>query len=86
MSQTEIKVRSVWHGKVGIHSKYYEQAVQDKVGLTIKCNNEYMFLEAEQVAKPISKSKEMFRDNYDKSFYYLVYYKWKPTLGQQKLL
>lgn len=86
MGAIEIKVRSVWQGKIGVHSKYYEEAVKKKVGLTIQCDNEYMFLTPEQVEKPVAQSKELFRDSYNKTFYRLVYYRWKPTLGQQKLL
>lgn len=82
----KIKARSIWHGKVGIHSKYFEKAIQENLGMEIHYQNEYMVMSPEQVSSTKERSKETFTDKFKGTSYYLVYYKWKPNVVQGTLL
>lgn len=84
--EIKIRVKSIWHGKVGIHNKYFERAIKEKAGFQIQHGNDFMILSPEQVEQTKERSKETFHDKFKGTNYYLVYYKWKPTVAQGTLL
>ena len=83
----QLRVRSIWNGKIGIRDKYVNQALREKQGLEITCQGEFMIIPVEEVEGKITgKSKEHFKDKFSEEWHYLIYYNWKANDKQGKLI
>lgn len=83
-----IKIKSLWHGQIGVHQKFIKEAVKSKRDLVFVHKDEKMLILAEDIRGAIKGiSQETFRDKYKNELYKLVYFDWKPNQPkQQKLL
>lgn len=79
-SMIEIKVKSIWQGKVGVRDKYVEEALKDNEGLAIKHEGKVMTIPNEKIAGlVVGKSEQPFKDRfYPYTPHYLIYFLWKP--------
>lgn len=75
-----VKVKTIWHGKVGIHQKYIQKAKENRESLEFKHGIEFMVIPHEEIdSKLIGKSEKPFIDKYNNEIYYLFYFNWLPT-------
>lgn len=83
-----LRVKTIWQGKVGVNEKYIKRALDNKEGLCIKNKDEYMEIQANEVKeKIVGKSENRFEDRFGNGpDYYLYYFSWKPTISQGTLL
>jgi hypothetical protein len=82
----EVKVRTIWHGKVGIPQKYVYQAEEQKQDLMISKGEDVMILKFDKIEKLIKgRSDNSFKDKFGGEDYYLVYFDWRPDTIQQGL-
>lgn len=79
------KIKSIWHGKVAIHEKYFNEAKATKQGLELWYQGELMEVPFEKLSTG-KVSKEVYRDRHSGTFYKLIYFPWKPQVKQKKLL
>ena len=82
----EVKVKTVWQGKVALREKYVHQALETGKGIRISVGDAYMHIPGDEVKKRIvAKSEESFYDKFSKERHFLIYFDWKPV-KQQTLL
>jgi hypothetical protein len=82
----EIRVRTIWNGKVAIPEKYAFQAEDSKQDLMISKGEDVMILKFDMIKKLIKgRSENSFKDKFGGEDYYLVYFDWKPDTIQQGL-
>ena len=82
----EIKVKTIWHGKVAIPEKYAFQAEDSKQDLMISKGDDVMIIKHEKMRKSIKgRSENSFKDKFGDEEYYLVYFEWRPDTIQQVL-
>ena len=85
----EVRVKTIWMGKIAIRDKYFFLAKTKKEDLLIKVDKDGMkipFAELEDrvVARSERPVIDKFSDNND--LHYLIYFDWEPTNEQAKLL
>lgn len=83
-----IKIKSLWHGQIGVHQKFVKDAIINNKPLDFKYKDERMVIQPENIKKSVRGiSEESFRDRFKNELYKLVYFDWKPDKDpQQKLL
>ena len=82
----KVKIKTIWHGKVGIRDKYVEKARREKDDICIVKGNDMMIVPFEKIGEAIvGKSEFPMKDRYSKENHYLLYFHWRPTTVQQKL-
>ncbi|GAF67547.1 unnamed protein product [marine sediment metagenome] len=80
-------VKSIFVGKVGIPQKYVENAIERKEDLCLVHQAETMIIPWEQLEKKGTVGDEVFLDKFnDGKYYRLIYFKWKPSIIQKKLI
>lgn len=73
----DIRVETIWQGKVGVRDKYVDQAIREFKGLHISHGNETMKIPPEKVKSMILfKSKTPLFDKFSKAEHFLYYYFW----------
>jgi len=81
-----IKIKSIWQGRVGIRDRYIAQARKEKDDICIIKGNDIMIVPFTNLDEAIvGKSEFQFKDRYSKESHYLIYLNWKPTTLQKKL-
>lgn len=79
----EVRVNTIWQGKVGIRDRYIKEAQETEQGLTIVHREERMAIPFHQLKELIvGKSERPFTDRYGKDPHYLIYFNWKPEAKQ----
>jgi len=82
-----VKARSLFKNRVGIRDKYVNEAMNSNDDLRIVYLNEEMIIPHDDIAfEIVARSKEAFPDQFSNEFHYLVYFRWKPTTYQKKLI
>lgn len=73
---------------MGINEKYLKEAKEKKLGIVFLHGEDEMTLQYGTIAgKIVAKSEKPFRDRYNKTPpYYLYYFQWKPDLKMQESL
>lgn len=84
----EIRVNTLWQGKVAIRQGVAEEALKRNEGLLIRHKDESMAIPADKLKTLVAgKSEERFKDYYGKRRpEHLVYFVWRPTVKQGALL
>ena len=85
----EVKVKSIWQGKIAIREKYYWLAKTKKEDILIQVGSDIMIIPfAELDSRIVAKSVKPVQDKFSNTneVHYLLYYDWKPTEIQEKLL
>lgn len=84
----EIRIKTLWQGKVGVREQFVKEALQLKQGLLIRHGKDSMAIPADKVKEMIDgKSGMRFMDQFGlKKPEYLIYYVWKPTVKQGVLV
>ena len=81
-----LKIKSIWQGKVGIRDKYVNQALKGQHDICLTKGNDIMILPyADIQGLIVGKSEFPMRDRYSRESHYLIYFNWKPTTIQKKL-
>jgi len=81
-----IKIKSVWQGKVGIRDKYILQAEKTKEDICLQKDSDVMLIPFLHLAEAIvGRSEYPVRDKYSNESHYLCYFDWTPTTLQKKL-
>lgn len=74
-----IKVRTIWQGKVGIHPKFLDECLEKKDDLCIEHEGDFMQIKFSDLPKKlVGKSKETFLDKFSQQPYQIYYFKWSP--------
>lgn len=88
----EKKVKSVWHGKIGIHEKYLKQAREEQSGILLNYSgiqeqfiNQQMFIPFEELDEG-KVGEDTFPERHGGGSYHLVYFKWENNRFQPSLL
>ena len=79
-------VKTLFIGKVGIHQKYIQAAVQRKEDLCLKYEEESMIIPWQEVEKKGKIGDEVHLDKFNGNYYRLVYFNWRPSIVQKKLI
>lgn len=84
----EVRVKTLWQGKVGIREQFVTEALRLNSGLLIRHKKDSMPIPADKVKEMIdSYSTERFKDFYgQRKPERLIYYAWKPLVKQGALL
>lgn len=79
----EVKVKTIWQGKVALREKYVHQALDTGQGLRIKQGDAFMDIQNDKIKESIAaRSEESFYDKFSKERHFLVYFNWKPIKEQ----
>ena len=82
----EVKVKTIYKGLIGIRDKYVDKAIKNKELLKINHEREAMVIPYQEIQKKIvGKSEFSFKDKFSNQYHYLIYFKWKPRIGQKSL-
>jgi len=83
-----IKIKSIWQGKVGIRDKYIVDAFTNKKGLYLTYKDDFMIIPYEEIDRKLITPRipVMVKDNYSGDVHQLFYFKWKPNKSQLELL
>lgn len=83
-----LKIKSLWHGQIGVHQKYVKDALKAGVGMKFFFNREEMTIAKNDLRGAVKGiSAEKFQDRFSGETYHLVYFTWKPDPKKQlKLL
>ena len=82
----EVKVKTLWENKAGINQKYADEAVAKTESLVIIYRGDTMEIPADEVISKIISRSGPYPNRFGPGTYYLVYYLWKPTAVQPKML
>ena len=83
----EVKVKSTWHGKVGINANYLFNAKKKRENIVLVHGDGKMVIPFDRCYElSCARSEGTFKDKYGRNPYYLYYYNWKPEIEQAKLL
>jgi len=83
----KIRVRTKWKHRVGIRDRYVKQALNNKEDLLIYYYYDSMLIPYDEIEKKIiGRSKKPIPDYYSDEKHFLIYFVWKPSLFQKKLL
>jgi hypothetical protein len=81
-----LKVKTVWHGKVAIRDKYIED-IKPNEDINISVLGEgTMRVPAPITDKIVGYSHRKFKDEYSNQYHRLCYFQWKPTSHQERLI
>jgi len=81
------RITTIWHGQVGIPDKYVNEALEKGEDLCLFKDNDVLLIPNDMIKSAIvGKSDSQMRDRYGRENYYLIYFDWKPTTIQKKLL
>lgn len=83
----EIKVKTIWMGKIGVRDKFINKAIENNEDLCFLKGDDYMIIPWDDIReKIVGKSENPVFDKFKGEYHYLIYFNWKPTTKQQKLL
>ena len=82
----KVKVDTLFQGQVGIRDKYLRESQETGQDILIIHGQEQMLIPFVTAHKYKAISAQQFRDKYSKESHYLLYYLWKPTIIQEKLI
>ena len=81
-----IKVKTLFQGKVAVRDRYINEAIKKEESLEITCQSGVMEIPHDQIkSKIVGKSDSPFKDRYSKEFHFLIYFKWHPKVRQKQL-
>jgi len=76
----EIKIRTIWQGKIGVREKYIKQSVDTQQDLIFVKGNDYMIIPWDKIDEYIvGKSEQPVIDKFSNETHFLIYFKWCPT-------
>ena len=79
------KIKTIFVGKVGVHEKYIKRALEKKEDLFLEHGEETMTIPYAEIKKLGKVGKETFLDKFNREFYKLWYFEWKPQTKQDEL-
>jgi len=83
----KLNVRTIWQGKIGIREKYIRLADEKKEGLEIWHEGSLMEIPFDKIKeKIVTRSERPVLDKFKGEWHYLLYFEWKLSVNQTKLL
>lgn len=83
----KVKVRTIWHGTVGVRDIYVTRAKKSRQGLRILHGDGAMEVAwADLDRRCAGRSELPMQDRFSSEKHYLLYYDWKPMERQASLL
>lgn len=83
-----LKVKSVWQGKVALRDKYIDKAILTNSDIMVECGAEYMKIPYKKIKKLEVKTKApvYVKDKFEGRIHKLIYFDWKPMYKQESFL
>lgn len=83
----KLQIKTLFQGKIGIREKYIHQANEKKEGLEIWHQSSLMEIPFDKIQeKIVMRSEKPVFDKFKGEYHYLLYFEWRPSVNQKKLL
>ena len=82
----QVKVRTLWEGKVGVPEKRVQEGKAAREPLNICYGDGVMLVPWHELEARVVGYSDWFHDRFGRGKYRLVYFLWKPTRQQETLL